>query len=221
MFNAKKMPTKTMSASETIDLRLDKCRRDLQGATNAAAIRAVTDSVQTIVNDIDDLVDGIADEIRQEADNIDRSRTKELFAQKVTMQQLLTEAEGLRAKAEEKEQAALRQEEDAAAKAKAAELKMLLQEQRRLILDMAKASLVLLEQVDRYAAVQNEGLKIRDLLRTGMKRPDLIPEPVFKQEEIEGIWSGVAGDTFHHFVNNHKDLSAVHAFLALLSSRMQ
>lgn len=221
MLKLKQTPKAGLSPSEEIDFQLDKSRRDLLVSTNSSAVSAVIESVQGIINNIDDLVDGIGDEIRQEADNIDRARTRELFAQKSTMQQLLTEAEGLRAKAEEKLDVARRSEEDAAARALAEEGTTLAAEQRELIQEIAGLMSELVAELDRFKANKSRLASIFNSVRKDMKRPDLGNFSVINADDLGALVGSSGRDWFDRLITDHSDLDRIAAFLGQLSKQMK
>ncbi len=221
MFKLKQQPAAELSPSEQIDSRLDKSRRDLLASTSSTAVSAVIEGVQGIISDIDDIHDAIDDEIRQEADNIDRTRTKELFAQKATIQQLLTEAEGLRAKANEKLDAARRSEEDAAARVLAEEGTTLAAEQRELIHEIAGLMSELVGELDRFKANKSRLASIFNSVRNDMKRPDLGNLSVIDADDLGGLVGSSGRDWFDRLVADHSDLDRLAAFLAQLSKQMK
>ncbi len=221
MLKSKQMHAIVISSSEEIDSRLNKSRHALLAAVTSSAVSGVIDGVQGIINDIDDLIDEIADEIRQEADNIDRTRTKQLFAQKSTMQQLLTEAEGLRAKAEEKLDAARRSEEDAAARALAEEGDKLAAEQRELYQEIARSMSELVAQLDLFKASKARMNSIHHVVRNQMQRHDLGNFKVIDADDLGNLSGSSARNWFDNLVADHSEMERLLPFLVQLSKQMK
>lgn len=222
MLNAlKRQPTAALSPTAEIDALLDRNRRALVAASTAAAVSAVIGDVNGVIETIDELSGQIHDEIRQEADSIDRTRSRQLFEQKNTVLQLLTEAEGLAAKAEAKHADAVKAEQDSAARALADEGTRLSAELRQLHLDTAETFKVLVDQLDRLRDGGSRLQHISNVMRNDMKRADLASFKVIDALDL-GVFAGnLVYDRFAALVRDHSDLTGLMQFLRKLSEQMK
>lgn len=223
MLNAlKRQPTAALSPTAEIEALLDRNRRALVAASTAAAVSAVISDVNGVIETIDELSGRIHDEIRQEADNIDRTRTRELFEQKNTVLQLLTEAEGLAAKAEAKHADAVKAEQDSAARALADEGTQLAADLRQLHIDIDSTISVLVDQLDRLRDGEAKVLHLRKVLGQDMKRTDLLSFRVIEEADIDALGGWFQHrDRFNALVRDHSALTAVMPYLRKLSEQMK
>ncbi|MBP1859776.1 hypothetical protein [Rhizobium herbae] len=107
--------TNSKTNAETI---LDTVRRALAKAVTADAILAAGEPIPDLIIEIETARDALDDDIAAEAESIDRSRSNKLRAERSALGDLLSDAEYLERRIDEKHKGVLKAETDAAMRAK-------------------------------------------------------------------------------------------------------
>lgn len=168
---------------------LDAARRALAAATSAPAILAAGNDLPTLITDIDAACDTIDDNIALEAESIDRKRANTLRADRAALADLVTDAEYLQRRIEEKHKAMLKSETEAAMQARHASALAKQAEAKAVLVKLAAPLQKIIDAATAYQALEKEIQAINHILRAG-DRNDLCVAPplrsVIRENERPG-----------------------------------
>jgi len=164
---------------------LDAARRALAAATSAPAILAAGNDLPALIADIDAACDTIDDDIAKEAESIDRKRANTLRADRAALADLVTDAEYLQRRIDEKHKAMLKSETEAAMQARHASALVKQAEAKAIVVKLAAPLQQVVSAVAAYQALDAEMRAINDQLRAG-DRNDLCVRPPLHSVTREG-----------------------------------
>lgn len=147
---------------------LDTVRRALAKADTAAAVLAAGEPIPDLIIDIETARDALDDDIAAEAESIDRSRSNKLRADRSALGDLLSDAEYLERRIDEKHKGMLKAETEATMNAKRTSALKKQAEAQAALADIAEPLKAVVSGVLRYQRVtaEIEGLN-NELRRAG------------------------------------------------------
>jgi len=164
---------------------LDTVRRALAKAATAETVLSAGEPIPGLIIDIEAARDVLDDEIAAEAESIDRTRANKLRAERSTLGDLLTDAEYLERRIDEKHKAMLKSETEAAMKARHASALAKQAEAKAIVVKLAAPLQQVVSAVAAYQALEGEIRAINHQLRAG-DRNDLCVRPPLHSVTREG-----------------------------------
>lgn len=184
------MPTTMTKPKFDVDGILDRIRRELSAANTAQQVLDAGKALPDLIGEIETAMGEIDDDIASEAESIDRSRATELRADKDKFSTLLTDAEFLARRINERHKSALKNETDGAMNARRASAMAKQAEAYALVREMEAPMQAVVAGAVRYQRLQDE---IRDL-NNELRHAD------YHELCAPPLWRGIAqpGDEFGH-----------------------
>jgi DNA repair exonuclease SbcCD ATPase subunit len=207
------------SVKDKVETALDEIRKVLASAGSAAAVLAAGERIKPLLLDIEGNCEALEDQIAEEAESLDRTRSKKLRAELTALRDLMTDAEYLDRRIGERHASLLLQEQDAVAKEKAAAVNALAHEQRLLARDMAATLQRLHDQIGLYKSTRDKWSSTVNFIRNELKRADLELKAAFRSEEISAAIKFSSVDALDQLLNTAV-LESPLRYLSALSSAM-
>ena len=174
---------------------LDAARRALAAATSAPAILAAGNDLPTLITDIDAACDTIDDDIAKEAESIDRKRANNLRADRAALADLVTDAEYLQRRIDEKHKVMLKSETEVAMQARHKSALAKQAEAKAILVKLATPLQQVVKAVADFQALDGEIRSLNDQLRAG-DHNDLCVRPPLHSVMREGERLGGLFDFF-------------------------
>lgn len=179
----------TRTKSETV---LDQVRRALAGADTAAAVLAAGAVVPDLIGQIEAARDALDDEIAAEAESIDRTRTNALRAERTALGDLLTDAEYLERRIDDKHKAMVKAESDASMTALQASALAKQAEAKAIVIKLAAPLRQIMDGAAAFEAATKEIAAINAQLRTGDRNELVVRPPLHSvaigDEQLGGLF---------------------------------
>ncbi|WP_075289882.1 hypothetical protein [Pararhizobium arenae] len=157
---------------------LDRVRRALAAADTAASVMACGEDIPALIGDIELAREKFDDDIAAEAESIDRTRANALRSERSALSDLLTDAEYLQRRIEEKHRAMLKSETDAEMKSLAAAAAAKQAEAKALVIKLAGPLKQVVDAAAAYQALADEITDINAKLRNADRNELCVRPPL-------------------------------------------
>ncbi|MCF3642964.1 hypothetical protein LXM94_23660 [Rhizobium sp. TRM95111] len=176
---------------------VDRIRRDLAKADTAAAVLAAGAAIPDLIAAIEVSSDALDDALAAEAESVDRTRANELRAERAALSDLLTDAEYLGRRIEEKHRALLRDETEAAMRSRQASAMAKQAAAQMVLAKLSDPLRAVVAGVTEYQCLAAEIEALNNELRAGDRHELCVRSPLHAltrpNEDLGGIFGLVRG----------------------------